>query len=229
MKRGRYDTCGATDTARMNITPALRDTPRSSNAAAPAPAVPARADGHAGAHVEEGVAGREGSGPPRVDAFDGRVPTQAERNTKVVDDFYKAFAKKDGQAMTAAYAPNAVFSDPVFPKLTNGKGPAMWRMLCQSEDLKLRHEIVKVDGDTVTAKWIANYTFAGRPIENHVTARIKLQDGKIVQHEDSFDMKAWLRQAYGAAARLPFAETVLGGITRHVAGNRLDAFIAKGG
>ena len=163
----------------------------------------------------------------RVDNFVGAPISEGERNRKVVDDFYKAFARKDGAAMTAAYASNAKFSDPVFPKLENGKGAAMWRMLCRSDELKVRHEILKVDGDTVTARWVANYKFLGNDIENTVTSTIKLKDGKIVDHKDSFDMSRWLGQAYGMAAKLPFAEHVLGGITRHVAGNRLDNFIAN--
>jgi ketosteroid isomerase-like protein len=167
------------------------------------------------------------SSSTRVDNFVGVPVSEGERNRKVVDDFYKAFERKDGAAMTAAYAPNAKFSDPVFPKLENGKGAAMWRMLCKSDELKVRHEILKVDGDTVTARWVANYKFLGNDIENHVTSTIKLKDGKIVDHKDSFDMSKWLGQAYGMAAKLPFAEHVLGGITRHVAGNRLDNFIAN--
>lgn len=221
MQARGYDTCGRTDIRGMSITAASSSSPRITR--------PAASEAPAASTSTGAAASSEAPAQPRVDAFDGRVPTEAERNRKVVDDFYTAFARKDGAAMTAAYAPNATFSDPVFPRLTNGKGPAMWRMLCQSEDLKLRHEIVKVDGDKVTAKWIANYTFAGRPIENHVTAQITLKDGKIVDHKDSFDMKAWLRQAYGGVAKLPFMDSVLAGVTRHVAANRLDAFIAKGG
>lgn len=167
--------------------------------------------------------------PVRIDAFEGRVVSESARNRAVVDDFYRAFERKDGAAMTAAYAPSASFSDPVFPSLKNGEPGAMWRMLCKSEDLKLRHEIVKADGDTVVARWVANYTFAGRDIENHVTATIKLKDGKIVSHTDQFDMSRWLEQAYGMATYLPFAEHILGGVTRHVAKNRLESFIAGGG
>lgn len=188
----------------------------SSSTRTPAGSAPPRADAPAAE-----------AAPARVDAFDGRVESEADRNRRVVDGFYAAFERKDGAGMSAAYAPDAVFSDPVFPNLTNGKGAAMWRMLAKSEDLKVRHEIVKVDGDTVTAKWIANYEFAGRPIENHVTSTLKLKDGKIVDHRDTFDMSKWLQQAYGFAAKLPFAEGVLGALTRHVAGNKLDSFIAN--
>lgn len=166
---------------------------------------------------------------PRIDAFTGPAQSEAARNKKTVDDFYKAFARKDGAAMTAAYAPGATFSDKVFPNLKGSEPGAMWRMLCKSDELRILHEIVKAEGDTVTARWIANYKFLGNDIENHVTATIKLKDGKIVAHKDDFDMKKWLAQAYGFAARLPFAEHVLGGITRHVAGNRLRDFIANGG
>jgi hypothetical protein len=102
-------------------------------------------------------------------------------------------------------------------------------MLCQSDDLQVRHTIVKAEGNTVVAKWIANYTFNGNPIENHVTATFQMKDGKIVSHKDSFDMSRWLEQAFPMASYLPFADHVLTGVTRHVAGNRLDSFIANGG
>ena len=70
----------------------------------------------------------------RVDNFVGVPVSEGERNRKVVDDFYNAFERKDGAGMSAAYAPNAKFSDPVFPKLENSKGAAMWRMLCKSDE-----------------------------------------------------------------------------------------------
>jgi len=150
---------------------------------------------------------------------------------EVVSDFYTAFARKDGKAMTAAYAPNARFSDKVFPQLDGTKAGAMWRMLTGAGELKIRHEILKVDGDTVTAKWIANYPApgTGRPVENHVTATIKVKDGQIVEHTDDFDMNKWVRMAFGGIASLPLMSGALAGITRHLAGRQLDTFIKKGG
>lgn len=151
--------------------------------------------------------------------------------SQVVEDFYVAFERKDGKAMTAAYAPTAHFSDKVFPSLDGAQAGAMWRMLTKSGDLKIQHKILKVDGDTVTARWIANYPApgTGRPVENHVTATIKVKDGKIVDHKDDFDMDKWVRMAFGGVAALPFVGGALAGVTRHLAGRQLKKFIADGG
>jgi hypothetical protein len=118
----------------------------------------------------------------------------------------------------------------VFPNLDGSGAGAMWRMLTRSPELKVRHEIQSVDGDTVKATWIANYPApgTGRPVENHITATIVVRDGKIVSHDDRFDMDAWTRQAFGGVARLPFMSGVLAALTRHLAGRQLEAFIAKG-
>ena len=167
-------------------------------------------------------------GPAAVDKV---VAPTVKTPTQVVDDFYAAFERKDGKAMTAAYAPTARFSDKVFPSLDGAGAGAMWRMLTRSKDLKTKHEIVKVEGDTVTARWIANYPApgTGRPVENHVTATIKVKDGKIVDHKDDFDMNKWVRMAFGGVAALPFVSGALAGITRHLAGRQLKSVIADGG
>lgn len=150
---------------------------------------------------------------------------------EVVDDFYAAFGRKDGAAMTAAYAPNAHFSDKVFPSLDGPKAGAMWRMLTNSPELKVEHKILKVEGDTVTAQWIARYPApgTGRPVENHVTATLEVRDGKIVDHKDDFDMEKWTHMAFGGIAKLPFMSGVLAGVTRHLAGRQLEKFVEGGG
>jgi hypothetical protein len=103
----------------------------------------------------------------------------------------------------------------------------MWRMLCGNKGLRVRHEIVKAEGDVVVALWVANDTFSktGRDIENHVTSTLRLKDGRIVEQHDSFDMRSWLRQAYGPATLIPFAEPVLTHVTRRAAASKLQAFV----
>ena len=155
-------------------------------------------------------------------------PTAAPRD--LVDAFYKAFAQKDGRAMSDAYAPGASFSDPVFVGLKDGEPGAMWRMLTRSKELRITHEIVSETGDTVVARWVATYPFSatGRTVENHVTSTIRFSDGKIVAQTDVFDLSKWVTQAFGPVAHVPFAKTLLAAMTRKKARAQLQAFIAKG-
>ncbi|MFT4048815.1 MAG: nuclear transport factor 2 family protein [Solirubrobacterales bacterium] len=46
----------------------------------------------------------------------------AEDNAKLIERFYAAFASRDGETMAACYAPDATFSDPVFPDLSGYEG-----------------------------------------------------------------------------------------------------------
>ena len=58
---------------------------------------------------------------------------------ELVVRFYDAFARLDGDAMAACYAPDARFSDPAFGELRGEEPGAMWRMLTgRAQDLKVR-------------------------------------------------------------------------------------------
>ncbi len=190
----------------------------------PAETVPAEAT----ARPEWGPSGFDANKAAKAEAVSSTTTAKSPR--ELVDDFYNAFARKDGKAMAAAYADGAHFRDPVFPSLDGAQAGAMWRMLTRSEDLTVRHEILSESGDTVTAKWIANYSApgTGRPVENHITATIRIKDGKIVDHVDAFDMNKWVAQAFGGWSKLPFATSALAALTRHLAGRQLDSFIEKG-
>ncbi len=144
----------------------------------------------------------------------------------VVQRFYAAFDRRDGEAMAACYAPDAHFRDPVFGDLTGAEAGAMWRMLTRTaRDLKV--ELAEYDAQS--AHWIASYTFSatGRAVVNDVRARFTLADGLIVDHVDSFSFWKWSRQAIGTKGLLlgwtPFLRGKIGGTAR--AG--LDKFIAK--
>src|SRR3954447_25005475 len=111
--------------------------------------------------------------------------TQAT-NTTLIEDFYDAFARRDGEGMAACYAPDAHFSDPVFTDLRGDEPGAMWRMLTgQAKDLTV--ELVEHDAgeDGGSARWIARYNFTrtGRPVVNDVRARFRFtSDGRIAEH-----------------------------------------------
>ena len=64
----------------------------------------------------------------------------------LIERFYSAFARRDGDEMAAGYAPDATFSDEVFVDLRGDEVGSMWRMLCsRGEDLKVEHSGVSAE------------------------------------------------------------------------------------
>ena len=121
-------------------------------------------------------------------------------NSALIQRFYAAFDRQDGDAMAACYAPDATFRDPVFGQLDATEAGEMWRMLT-ARAADLRVELAEHDADATTgsARWIAHYTFTqtGRPVVNDVRARFRFEDGLIVEHVDKFGWWRWARQALG--------------------------------
>jgi ketosteroid isomerase-like protein len=155
--------------------------------------------------------------------------TQAT-DTTLIEDFYDAFDRRDGERMAACYAPDATFSDPVFTDLRGDEPGAMWRMLTgQAKDLSV--ELVEHDaGDEHgTAHWIARYTFTrtGRPVVNDVRARFRFSDGLIAEHVDEFAFHRWARQALGPPGLLLGWTPIVRSATRRQARASLDDFISR--
>ena len=146
----------------------------------------------------------------------------------IIERFYDAFARGDGDGMAACYAPDVRFSDPVFPDLRGARAGAMWRMLMSAPgdvaiDL-LEHE---AEGDRGSAHWQARYVFSqtGRPVLNDVRATFRLADGLIAEHRDEFSFHAWSRQALGPSGLLLGWTPILRNAVRKKAAARLDALV----
>jgi uncharacterized protein len=156
---------------------------------------------------------------------------QADANRALIERFYEAFNRRDGDAMAACYAPNARFHDPAFGELTGEQPGAMWRMLTGRAD-DLRIELVEHDADdsTGSARWLADYTFTqtGRKVHNDVKARFRFADGLIAEHDDSFSFHAWSRQALGPAGLLLGWTPLVQGKVRKQARAGLDEFMRSG-
>jgi ketosteroid isomerase-like protein len=123
----------------------------------------------------------------------------------LITSFYGAFGECDGASMTACYAADASFSDPVFVGLRAREVGGMWRMLTsQATDLRIELLDHGVDGERGSAHWQARYTFSqtGRPVVNDVRARFRFADGLISEHVDEFDFYRWARQALGTQGLL---------------------------
>jgi uncharacterized protein len=157
--------------------------------------------------------------------------TQANKN--LIERFYSAFNAHDGETMASLYAPDAKFSDPVFPDLRGDRPGQMWKMLTSgAEDLRV--ELLEHDAtdDHGSAHWRAEYTFTqtGRPVVNDVRASLHFgDDGLVAEHVDDFDFHRWARQALGPSGLLLGWTPLLRSAVRRRARAGLDEFMAREG
>jgi ketosteroid isomerase-like protein len=124
----------------------------------------------------------------------------SEKNTQLIQQFYTAFANRDGDTMASLYHPDAHFSDPAFD--LNGAEAIgnMWRMLCRNgKDLQVEFRDVVATDTIGSVHWEAWYTFSKtkRKVHNKIDAQFEFRDGKIYRHKDVFDFWLWSRQALG--------------------------------
>jgi ketosteroid isomerase-like protein len=157
-------------------------------------------------------------------------PDVANQNDELIQRLYAAFAAHDGKAMAACYAPDAHFSDPVFVDLKGREPGAMWTMLtARAEDLVVELREHAADGDTGSAHWVADYTFTqtGRKVHNDVRAAFRFREGLIVDHVDTFDFRAWAKQALGPVGLLLGWTPMVRNKVRTQARQGLDKFLAS--
>jgi ketosteroid isomerase-like protein len=153
----------------------------------------------------------------------------AHPNDELIQRFYAAFARRDGDAMAECYGPSAHFSDPVFVDLKDGEPGAMWRMLTgRSKDLVVTLAEHEADDSTGRARWLADYTFSnGNRVHNDVLARFRFQDGLISEHIDSFSFYAWSRQALGGIGAVLGWTPLIHKMVRTKARAGLDEFLGR--
>ncbi len=125
---------------------------------------------------------------------------KAHANAELLENFYRALQRGDGETMAASYAADAHFSDPVFTDLNGSEPGDMWRMLTsRAKDFSLVFDGIRADEHTGEAHWVATYTFSqtGRTVVNDIHSRFEFRDGNIVAQQDRFDLWKWSRQALG--------------------------------
>lgn len=151
-------------------------------------------------------------------------------NAALVHRFYAAFAVRDAETMVACYAPDVVFRDPAFGELRGARAGDMWRMLVgRAKDLRVEASDVRADDATGSARWVATYTFGktGRRVRNVIDARFRFRDGRIVEHEDTFDLWRWSRMALGPTGTFLGWTPMVRQKVRAEANRGLDTFVAK--
>ena len=129
-----------------------------------------------------------------------------EGNAQIIERFYLAFQKLDYVTMQSCYSDDIIFNDPAFGILEGPEAKAMWEMLCKNaKSFSLSFSNIQLlDDEYATCDWVANYTFSksGRKVTNKIKAHMRLQDGKIIEHTDQFDIWKWSRQALGLSGIL---------------------------
>ena len=119
-----------------------------------------------------------------------------------VERLYAAFARLDGAAMAACYAPDAVFDDEVFSLRGREQVGGMWAMLCDAAK-GMGGDVWKLEVRDITersAHWEATYRFSatGRMVHNIIDAEFEFDAaGLIARHRDRFDFWRWTRHALG--------------------------------
>jgi ketosteroid isomerase-like protein len=154
------------------------------------------------------------------------------QNAQLINVFYGAFQRKDGDAMARCYHADVQFADPVFPDLKGGYAGAMWRMLCgQAKDLTVEFSGVEADDQYGKAHWEATYTFSvtGRQVFNVIDATFEFKDGLIVRHTDVFDFWKWSRMALGASGLLLGWTPIVRSKVQGQAAKTLAKFVAAKG
>jgi ketosteroid isomerase-like protein len=149
-------------------------------------------------------------------------------NRAMIERFYSCFRLLDGDGMAQCYHENIEFSDPVFPKLQGSKVGAMWKMLCsQAQGFELRFNDTRADDTRGSAHWEAKCIFSmtDRKVRNKIDASFRFQDGKIIQHHDSFNFWKWSFMALGPVGLLLGWSPVVKNKVQRQAAKNLERFI----
>ena len=153
------------------------------------------------------------------------------RNEELIRRFYTAFQQLDYKTMQDCYSDDPVFNDAVFGLLEGEQVGAMWEMLCRNaRDFSLEFSNIKLlDDEYATCNWTAKYTFSktGRKVVNRIKAHMRIQDGKITEHTDEFDIWKWSRQALGIPGTLLGWTGFMKSKIRRNARNNLAKFLEK--
>jgi hypothetical protein len=148
-------------------------------------------------------------------------------SAEAIERLYAAMNAHDGEAMASCYAEDAVFEDPAFGELRDGRVKDMWRMLCaRATDLAVELR----EHDDQSAHWIATYTFgSGRRVLNDIHARFKFsENGLITDHRDAFDLRRWAAQALGPPIALLGYTPLLTPVIRRTTAKQLEAWRRRG-
>lgn len=117
--------------------------------------------------------------------------------------FYEAMSHHDGETMASLYSEHARFVDPVF-NLGGAEIGRMWKgLMSRAKGFSSSYTITSVESFQGTARWTARYFFGGKAqVVNVIFSEFRCENGRIVEHRDTFDFPKWAAQAMGIPGRL---------------------------
>jgi hypothetical protein len=151
---------------------------------------------------------------------------------QLIHRFYEAFSRRDAATMASCYAPDARFSDPVFPSLQGQAIIDMWTMLTSAlREASITFGDVRADERGGSAHWEARYLYSatGRRVHNIIDARFTFAPGepRFATHDDRFDLWRWSRQALGPVGMLLGWSPIVRNKVRATAAARLADWQAR--
>jgi hypothetical protein len=112
--------------------------------------------------------------------------------------FYESFARGDGEAMAAMYAPAATFEDPIFSLRGRDIGKMWIGLTRDAKGFSVQFNVSRAESGSGAVEWTARYLFGGkRRVVNVIVSEIEMRDGLIVRQKDTFDFPRWAAQALG--------------------------------
>ena len=149
----------------------------------------------------------------------------------IIETFYTAFSKGDGETMASCYHPEAEFTDEVFVGLKGREVPAMWKMLIERSkgEIEITFSHVQMNDTAGSAHWVAMYIFSatGRRVINRIHAEFEFKDGKIYRHRDSFNLHKWASQAMGLNGKLLGGTSFFRKKVQKTAREGLDRYLSR--
>jgi len=147
-------------------------------------------------------------------------------NAIVIERLFTSLDRHDPRALADCYDDNATFHDIAFDLKGKEEILSMWRMIT-SGDIRTTIEQIDADDCMGSARVVDEYTFreTGRPVRNVIESHFRFRDGRILDHRDTCDPRAWGAMALGGmpgflAGRLRFirkwaARRTLSDFSRH--------------
>ena len=147
-------------------------------------------------------------------------------NAALIHRLFTALTEHQPDVMASCYDPNATFEDIAFRLRGRQEIHDMWRMICLGgSEITATCEILHADDATARVRVVDDYKFGEdkRPVVNRIDSHFVFRDGRIVEHRDDCDSRAWAEAAIGGvggfiAGRVSF-------VRRYMAGRKLKKFL----
>jgi ketosteroid isomerase-like protein len=147
-------------------------------------------------------------------------------STILLQRLFTGLIQHDHQSMADCYHPEGAFAGIAFDLHGKTQIHAMWHMICEG-DIQASFDVVSADHNMGQVSLVDDYTFTstGRKVHNVIDSHFSFRDGRIIEHRDFCDARAWANMALGGArgffaGRLHFLRS-------YKARKMLEAFIAQ--